>query len=82
MKKKLENLSEISTKILIFGFPIVIGYFIYLIIAFNSHPNVSHHVLIHIYTPQLEYITASLVILVLGALLFDITEKELNNTKK
>ena len=82
MKKKLENLSEISTKILIFGLPVIIGYFIYLIIAFNSHTNVSHHVLIHIYTLQLEYITASLVILVLGALLFDITEKEINNTKK
>ena len=82
MKKNLENLSEISTKILIFGLPIVIGYFIYLIIAFNSHPDISRHVLIHIYTPQLECITVSLVILVLGALLFDITEKELNNAKK
>jgi hypothetical protein len=82
MKKNLENLSDISTKILIFGLPIVIGYFIYLIIAFNSHTDVSRHVLIHIYTPQLEYITSSLVILVLGALLFDITEKEMNNEKK
>ena len=82
MKKNLENLSEISTKILIFGLPVVIGYFIYLISAFNSHPNISRHVLVHIYTPQLEYITVSLVILVLGALLFDITEKELNNAKK
>lgn len=82
MKKNFENLSEISTKILIIGLPVIIVYFIYLIVAFNSHPDVSRHVLVHIYTPQLEYITVSLVILVFGALIFDITEKELNNAKK
>jgi len=77
MKKLISDLSDISTKILIFGIPIIVGYFVYLIIAFNSHPNTSHEVLLHIYTPQLECITVSLVILVLGALLIDLTDKEL-----
>ena len=78
MKKRKYDISEISLKILLVGLPILIISFIYLIISFSMHKNTSQTVLLHIYTPQLEHFMMSLTILILGAILFDITCKELN----
>ena len=72
------SISDISAKILGFGLPLIIGYFIYLIISINSHTNTAKNVLIHIYTPWLEHIIMSLCIIVIGAIVFDITKKEMD----
>ena len=82
MKKKAYTLSDISVKILLFGLPVIILSFIYLIISFTIHENVSQSVLVHTYTPQLESFMISLTSLILGAILIDITAKELENIKK
>ena len=72
------SLSDISAKILKLGLPLILGYFLFLIISINSHSNTSKEVIIHIYLPWLEHIMMSLCILVLGAVIFDITKKELD----
>ena len=77
MKKFLLNISETASKILIVGFLVMIICFIYLIISFTMQENVSRTVLLHTYTPQLEHFMMSLTIIITGAFLFDITEKEL-----
>ena len=77
MKKFLLNISETASKILIVGFLVMIICFIYLIISFNMQENVSQTVLLHTYTPQLEHFMMSLTIIITGAFLFDVTEKEL-----
>lgn len=82
MKKILYNISVISIKILLIGIPIMILCFSYLIISFTMQENVSKTVLLHIYTPQLEHFMMSLTIIITGALLFDITEKEFKQNKK
>ena len=77
MKKFLLNISETASKILIVGFLVMIICFIYLIISFTMQENVSQTVLLHTYTPQLEHFMMSLTIIITGAFLFDVTEKEL-----
>ncbi len=76
------SISDISAKILNFGLPLIIGYFIYLITSINSHRNTAQEVLIHIYLPWLEYIMMSLCIIVIGAIVFDITQKEIDMWNK
>ena len=76
------SISDISAKILSLGLPLIIGYFIYLIISINSHINTAKNVLIHIYTPWIEHIVMSLCIIVIGAIVFDITKKEIDLLNK
>ena len=84
MKKSAyrHSLSDISVKILKLGLPLIIGYLIYLVISIASHTNTAKKVLIHIYLPQLEYIMMSLCVIVIGAILFDITKKEMDMWNK
>ncbi len=82
MKNIIHSISVTSSKILLIGLPIMFLCFAYLIISFTAQENVSNVVLLHIYTPQLEHFMMSLTILIVGALLFDITEKELKHNKK
>ena len=81
MKRKNFTLADITVKILRIGLPIILTYFIYLICALTSHKDVSKDVIIHVYSPQLEYIMASLAILIIGAILIDITAKEIESKK-
>ena len=82
MKKKSRfSFSLIAKKILCAGLPLIAIYFIYILISVIKHKDFSTEVLIHIYNPQLEYVFASLVILIISSLLFDITAKELNTKK-
>ena len=76
------SISDISAKILSLGLPLIIGYFIYLIISINSHINTAKNVLIHIYTLWIEHIVMSLCIIVIGAIVFDITKKEIDLLNK
>ena len=69
--------TNISKTILYTGLPTIFLYLIYLIVSINSHSNTSREVIIHIYSPQLKHVILSLTILLIGALLFDITEKEI-----
>ena len=71
-------LSDISAKILKRGLPVILGYFVYLILSVNSHTNTSKEVILHIYLPWLEHIMMSLCIIIFGAIIFDITKKELD----
>ena len=82
MKNKLYYLSSFSSKTLLIGLPIVLICFIYLVISFLVADNVSQNVLLHIYTPQLESFMMSLTILILGTILLDISEKELEEENK
>ena len=75
-------ISDISAKILNFGLPLILGYFIYLIFCICSHQNTAKEVLIHTYLPWFEYIMMSLCIVVLGAIVFDITKKEIDTWNK
>ena len=77
MKNNLHTPSIISIKILLIGLPIIILCFIYLIISFTMHENVSQSVLVHTYKPQLESFMISLTLIVLGAIIIDISENEL-----
>ena len=76
------KISNISKKILCFGLPLIFLYLIYFIVVINSHANTSKDVLIHIYSPQIEYVIMSFTILMISSLLFDITEKELKLMNK
>ncbi len=76
------TISDISAKILSLGFPLIIGYLVYLVISISSHTNTAKKVLIHIYLPWLEYIMMSLCIIVIGAIIFDITKKEIDMWNK
>ena len=82
MNKLIYTLSDISAKILSLGFPLITGYLIYLVIAINSHTNTAKKVLIHMYMPQLEYVMMSLCIIVIGAIVFDITKREFDLLNK
>ena len=72
------SISDVSAKILRLGLPLIMGYFIYLIVSINSHTDTAKNVLIHIYLPWLEHIIMSLCIIVVGAIIFDITKKEID----
>ena len=76
------SISDISIKILSLGLPLIIGYLILLINSICSHTNTAKKVLIHIYLPWLEYIMMSLCIIVIGAIIFDITKKEIDFLSK
>ena len=76
------SISDISIKILSLGLPLIIGYLILLINSICSHTNTDKKVLIHIYLPWLEYIMMSLCIIVIGAIIFDITKKEIDFLSK
>ena len=76
------SISKISLKILNLGLPLILGYFVYLIVSINSHINTAKEVLIHIYLPWIEYIMMSLCIIVVGAIFFDITKKEIDMRNK
>ena len=76
--KYMLSISDVSAKILGLGLPLIIGYFIYLIVSINSHTDTAKNVLIHIYLPWLEHIVMSLCIIVVGAIIFDITKKEID----
>ena len=76
------SISDISAKILNFGLPLIIVYFIYLIFSIGTHQNTAKEVLIHTYLPWFEYIMMSLCIIVIGAIIFDITKKEIDMWNK
>lgn len=76
MKKKL-YLSSISEILLFMGLGIIIVYLIYILVSVISLERTSSDVLIHIFSPQLEYIIMSMTLIIVGALLLDVTAKEL-----
>ena len=76
MKKKL-YLSSISEILLFMGLGIIIVYLIYILVSVISLERMSSDVLIHIFSPQLEYIIMSMTLIIVGALLLDVTAKEL-----
>ena len=82
MKNIILNISVMSSRILLIGFPVMFLCFLYLILSFTTQDSVSNTVLLHTYTPQLEHFMMSLTIIITGALLFDITEKEYKLIKK
>ena len=76
MKKKL-YLSSISEILLFMGLGIIIVYLIYILVSVISLERTSSDVLIHTFSPQLEYIIMSMTLIIVGALLLDVTAKEL-----
>ena len=77
MKKKRFCLTPISKILLITGLTVVLAYLIYILISILLLKSTSSDVLVHIYSPQLEYIMMSLTLIISGALLLDVTAKEL-----
>ncbi len=77
MKKKAFEISRIASLILSVGLPIIAVYFVYIVISVISSTNTSPSVLVHTYSPQLEHIVMSLTLIIIGAVLMDISEKEI-----
>ena len=77
MKNEIYSLSISCTKILYAGCHIILAYLFYLIIAITSHTDTAKNVILHTYLPQFHNIVATLCIFVIGAIIFDITEKEM-----
>ncbi len=77
MKKILEGFSQSALRLLVSGMSLLVIYFIYIFYAVWTHTTADTSVLIHLYFPLLEHVIMSLTILILGALLLDIAEKEL-----
>ena len=77
MDKKRFYLSTASKILLISGLSIVLIYLVYIFISVLSLNSTSSLVLIHIFFPQLEHVLMSLTLIIIGALLLDVTAKEL-----
>lgn len=77
MNKKLYFPSVLSRRLLCSALPFLCLCLIWLMISVISCTDTSPDVITHTYTPALEHIMISLTLLILGALLLDISEKEL-----
>lgn len=77
MQKNSFKISKIASTILKVGLPIMALYFVYIIVSVLSVKNTTPNVIANTYSSQLEHIFMSFTILIVGAVIMDITEKEL-----
>ena len=81
MNKDKISLSDVAAKLLIAGLSVIIAYLIYIVVSILTMPNTNADVLKHVFAPQLEHILMSLMLVIGGSLLLDITIKEIKKSR-